>query len=180
MREEAPGLDIALGRALAPLRESGVLVVGSGSLTHNLYEFAARTSTSAQYAEEFARWVREAVVRKDTDSLLSYRSEAPHAERAHPTEEHFLPLLVALGGFAPPSEQGFVDDPTRTEAQLVISPETPQPFRLAYLGEPLTKPLRISGTPRMHVTARIDAASTPLSAVLVRPRGMSGPRTSPP
>jgi 4,5-DOPA dioxygenase extradiol len=86
-----------LGRALAPLRESGVLVVGSGSLTHNLYEFAARTSTSAQYAEEFARWVREAVVRKDTDTLISYRSEAPHARRAHPTEEHFLPLLVALG-----------------------------------------------------------------------------------
>ena len=82
---------------MAPLRDSGVLIVGSGSLTHNLYEFAARTSTSARYAEEFAQWVREAVIRKDTESLLSYRSEAPHAERAHPTEEHFLPLLVALG-----------------------------------------------------------------------------------
>ena len=86
-----------LGRALAPLRESGVLIVGSGSLTHNLYEVAARTSTSARYAEEFAQWVRDAVIRKDTGSLLSYRSKAPHAERAHPTEEHFLPLLVALG-----------------------------------------------------------------------------------
>ena len=88
---------INLGRALAPLRESGVLIVGSGSLTHNLFEFAAHTSTSAQYAEEFARWVREAVIRKETERLLSYRSQAPHAERAHPTEEHFLPLLVALG-----------------------------------------------------------------------------------
>ena len=86
-----------LGRALAPLRESGVLIVGSGSLTHNLYEFAARASTSAQYAEEFAQWVREAVIQKETERLLSYRSQAPHAERAHPTEEHFLPLLVALG-----------------------------------------------------------------------------------
>jgi 4,5-DOPA dioxygenase extradiol len=86
-----------LGRALAPLRDSGVLIVGSGSLTHNLYEVAARTSTSARYANEFAQWVREAVIRKDTESLLSYRSEAPHAQRAHPTEEHFLPLLVALG-----------------------------------------------------------------------------------
>ena len=86
-----------LGRALAPLRESGVLIVGSGSLTHNLYEISARKSTSVRYAEEFARWVREAVIGKDTESLLSYRSEAPHAERAHPTEEHFLPLLVALG-----------------------------------------------------------------------------------
>lgn len=86
-----------LGRALAPLRDSGVLILGSGSLTHNLYEIAARTATSARYAEEFARWVREAVIGKDTESLLSYRSGAPHAERAHPTEEHFLPLLVALG-----------------------------------------------------------------------------------
>jgi len=47
--------------------------------------------------EEFARWVREAVIGKDTRSLLAYRSGAPHAERAYPTEEHFLPLPVALG-----------------------------------------------------------------------------------
>ena len=96
-RDLNPKRAFQLGRALAPLRESGVLIVGSGSLTHNLYEVAARTSTSARYAEEFARWVREAVIRKDAESLLSYRSEAPHAERAHPTEEHFLPLLVTLG-----------------------------------------------------------------------------------
>ena len=82
---------------MAPLRESGVLIVGSGSLTHNLYEFSTRTSTSAPYAEEFAQWVREAVIRKETERLLSYRGQAPHAARAHPTEEHFLPLLVALG-----------------------------------------------------------------------------------
>jgi Uncharacterized conserved protein len=88
---------LKLGRALAPVRESGVLIVGSGSLTHNLYEFAAHASISAQYAEEFAQWVREAVIRKETERLLSYRRLAPHAERAHPTEEHFLPLLVALG-----------------------------------------------------------------------------------
>lgn len=86
-----------LGRALAPLRESGVLIVGSGSLTHNLYELSARASHAERYAEEFARWVRDAVIDKDTESLLSYRSQAPHATRAHPTEEHFLPLLVALG-----------------------------------------------------------------------------------
>ena len=86
-----------LGRSLAPLRDSGVLIVGSGSLTHNLYEFSAGASEPAQYAEDFARWVREAVIAKDTDGVLLYRSKAPHAERAHPTEEHFLPLLVALG-----------------------------------------------------------------------------------
>jgi 4,5-DOPA dioxygenase extradiol len=86
-----------LGRALAPLRESGVLILGSGSLTHNLYEIAARASHAERYAEDFARWVRDAVTDKDTERLLSYRSQAPYATRAHPTEEHFLPLLVALG-----------------------------------------------------------------------------------
>lgn len=86
-----------LGRVLAPLRESGVLIVGSGSLTHNLCEVAASATSSEQYAWQFARWVREAVLGKNIGAVLSYRSEAPHAERAHPTEEHFLPLLIALG-----------------------------------------------------------------------------------
>ncbi len=86
-----------LGRALAPLRDRGVLIVGSGSLTHNLYEVHRGAAGSAQYANEFTQWVREAVLTGDTDKLIRYRQIAPHAERAHPTEEHFLPLLVARG-----------------------------------------------------------------------------------
>jgi 4,5-DOPA dioxygenase extradiol len=86
-----------LGRALAPLREHRVLIVGSGSLTHNLYEVRQNGSESQPYAREFTAWVRDAVVAGDTDRLIRYRRNAPHAERAHPTEEHFLPLLVALG-----------------------------------------------------------------------------------
>jgi 4,5-DOPA dioxygenase extradiol len=86
-----------LGRALGPLRRRGVLVVGSGSLTHNLYEVRQNGSETAPYASEFAGWVREAVLKNDTDRLIRYRRNAPHAERAHPTEEHYLPLLVALG-----------------------------------------------------------------------------------
>lgn len=86
-----------LGRALGSLRESGVLVVGSGSLTHNLYEVRHNGSHSEPYAREFADWVKNAVLAHDTDRLIRYRRNAPHAERAHPTEEHYLPLMVALG-----------------------------------------------------------------------------------
>ncbi len=86
-----------LGRALGPLRDRGVLIVGSGSLTHNLYEVRQNGSDGEPYAREFAGWVRDAVLTHDTDRLIRYRREAPHAERAHPTEEHYLPLLVALG-----------------------------------------------------------------------------------
>lgn len=88
---------LQLGKALAPLRDSGVLIVGSGSLTHNLSEFRPDTVAEAPYARAFAQWVREAVVRGDTESLARYRTLAPQAQRAHPTEEHFLPLLVAGG-----------------------------------------------------------------------------------
>lgn len=86
-----------LGKALAPLREQGVLIVGSGSMTHNLHDLQPPGSMQVAYAREFATWVKTAVLAKAVNPLLHYRSEAPHAERAHPTEEHFLPLLVALG-----------------------------------------------------------------------------------
>jgi len=88
---------VALGRALAPLRAQGVLIIGSGSMTHNLYEFRQGTTRLEAYAEEFAAWVRTAVLAHAIQPLIAYRAEAPHAVRAHPTEEHFLPLLVALG-----------------------------------------------------------------------------------
>jgi 4,5-DOPA dioxygenase extradiol len=89
-----------MGRALGPLRGLGVLVVGSGSLTHNLYEVRQNGLDSAPYAQEFSDWVRAAVTARDTDRLIRYRRHAPHAERAHPTEEHYLPLLVASGAGA--------------------------------------------------------------------------------
>jgi 4,5-DOPA dioxygenase extradiol len=86
-----------LGQALAPMRQRGVLIVASGSLSHNLYEFRQSGSSEAAYAREFTDWTREAVVNHQIEQLLAYRQLAPHAERAHPTEEHYLPLLVALG-----------------------------------------------------------------------------------
>jgi hypothetical protein len=81
---------LRLGQALAPLRERGVLVIGSGSLTHNLYEFRQHVR-DPEYAQAFADWVRDAVLRRDVAALVDYRRRAPQAESAHPTEEHFLP-----------------------------------------------------------------------------------------
>jgi 4,5-DOPA dioxygenase extradiol len=87
----------ALGRGLAPLADEDVLVIGSGSLTHNLYEFRTTADGEAAYAREFTQWVRQAVVEGDRDRLIATLERAPHAQRAHPSHEHFLPLLVALG-----------------------------------------------------------------------------------
>ena len=86
-----------LGQALSALREQGVLIVASGSMTHNLYEIRQPGSQAQVYVQEFTSWVRKAVLAKAKASMLAYRSEAPHAERAHPTDEHFLPLLIAMG-----------------------------------------------------------------------------------
>ena len=86
-----------LGEAVRALTEDGVLVIGSGSLTHNLSEFRARPGEVAPYVREFQDWAQKAIAAKDVAALLDYRRLAPHAERAHPTEEHLLPLFVALG-----------------------------------------------------------------------------------
>lgn len=91
------GKAVALGRALAPLADDGVLIIGSGSLTHNLHEFRSGDTQEAPYAREFSLWIREAVMAGDVDRLTHALERAPHATRAHPTSEHFLPLLVAAG-----------------------------------------------------------------------------------
>jgi 4,5-DOPA dioxygenase extradiol len=88
---------VELGRALRQLRQRGVLVMGSGSLTHNLREIGSSDPKAAQYAAEFTTWIRAHVESRDLQALTEYRRRAPHAQRAHPTEEHFLPLLVAVG-----------------------------------------------------------------------------------
>jgi 4,5-DOPA dioxygenase extradiol len=92
----------AFGRALRPLSDEGVLIVGSGSITHNLYEFRTGHADAEGYAAEFAAWVREAVALGDGERLRRTLDLAPHAQRAHPTAEHFWPLLVAAGAAAAP------------------------------------------------------------------------------
>jgi 4,5-DOPA dioxygenase extradiol len=87
-----------LGRQLAPLRDEGVLIIGSGFLTHNLR--AVDWSPDAPipaWAEEFDQWAAAAIASKDVDSLLDYRHRAPAVRQALPTHEHFVPVLVALG-----------------------------------------------------------------------------------
>lgn len=98
-----------LGRALSPLADEGVLIVGSGSLTHNLYEFRNRHEDSEAYASEFSEWIQRAVLDGDHHRLLHALELAPHALRAHPTTEHFLPLLIALGAANASNEAGFIE-----------------------------------------------------------------------
>ncbi len=87
----------AMGAALAGLRALGVLVMGSGSMTHNLGEFFGGERAVAPYVTEFSRWIETQLSTGNLDTLLAYRAQAPHASRAHPSEDHFLPLFFALG-----------------------------------------------------------------------------------
>jgi len=86
---------IELGRALAPLAQEGVLIIGSGHMTHNLRDRS--NDGVAPYAKNFQDWVRQRIDRHALDELADYRSLSQDGVRAHPTDEHFLPLFVALG-----------------------------------------------------------------------------------
>jgi 4,5-DOPA dioxygenase extradiol len=97
---------LMLGAALKPLRARGVLVVGSGGATHNLREFFRPTpGLDASYVPEFTQWLADTLARRDLDALAEYRQRAPQATRAHPSEEHFLPLLVAAAAGDAPGER---------------------------------------------------------------------------
>lgn len=98
---------LRLGQALKPLRDMNVLIVASGSLTHNLYEFRGASTHGEAYVKQFAAWTAQALTAGDTAQVLDYRRLAPAAERAHPTDEHFLPLLIALGAAGKPTRHGF-------------------------------------------------------------------------
>lgn len=94
-----PTHHLALGRALAPLREEGVLILASGSATHNLRDFGAYEydSPPPPYVLEFEAWLMQAVAEGNVGALVDYRARAPHAATNHPSDEHLLPLYVALG-----------------------------------------------------------------------------------
>ena len=93
-----PAHQLALGRALAPLREQGVLLIGSGSITHNLQDWrAAQAGTEVPYLRPFVGWIEEKLLADDLPALLDYRRQAPFATLAHPTDEHLLPLYFAMG-----------------------------------------------------------------------------------
>mgnify|MGYP001570744684 FL=1 len=100
--ELGPRHHLALGRALAPLVAEGVLIIGSGHMTHNLRERIRDENAGgpAPYVVEFQAWVKQRIDGRDFDGLADYRELTPHGARAHPTEEHFLPVFVALGAAA--------------------------------------------------------------------------------
>jgi len=94
-----PAYHLRVGRALAPLRQEGVLIIGSGSFTHDLSEFRGHgpNDPAPDWVNSFADWFHSALTRRQTDDLLNYRKQAPFATKNHPTEEHLLPLYAALG-----------------------------------------------------------------------------------
>jgi 4,5-DOPA dioxygenase extradiol len=95
--ELGPRHHVALGTSLRKLSEEGVLIIGSGHMTHNLRDWARGQGAPAPYAREFQAWVFDKLKARDVDTLVDYRSRSPHGVRAHPTDEHFLPLFFALG-----------------------------------------------------------------------------------
>ena len=92
-----------LGAALAPLRAEGVLLIGSGSFTHDLRRFRGQAVDAPVQPDvtAFADWMDTAIREGRQDDLLNYRARAPYAAQNHPTEEHLLPLYVALGAGGP-------------------------------------------------------------------------------
>jgi len=94
-----PGLQLQVGQALCSLRKQGILLIGSGSITHNLGEldWHAGPDVIEPWALAFRDWVVEKLSEDDRDALLDYRQQAPFAVRNHPSDEHLLPLFFALG-----------------------------------------------------------------------------------
>lgn len=85
-----------LGKALAPLKDEGVLVMGSGSAVHNLGAIQQTTSI-APWALEFDNWLKDALLEGRYEDVNHYEQKAPHAKKAQPWPDHFYPLHVAIG-----------------------------------------------------------------------------------
>lgn len=97
--DEGPAWHIALGRALRPLRKQGVLIIGSGSISHNLRAIFnhPQNEPAPGWVAEFCDWMAARIKAGDLGALSEYRTRAPHAVQNHPTDEHLLPLFAALG-----------------------------------------------------------------------------------
>ena len=99
---------LKLGERLRPLRDEGVLIIGSGFLTHGLpflTEFRIDAAAPG-WSKDFDAWAGDALARGDVDTLADYRSKAPGMPYAHPTVEHYTPLFVTLGAATDPEEPG--------------------------------------------------------------------------
>ncbi|MEE3925225.1 class III extradiol ring-cleavage dioxygenase [Pseudomonas viridiflava] len=96
---QGPELQTRVGKALAGLRAEGVLIIGSGSITHNLGElnWNGDSARVEPWAQAFRDWMIDTLASDDESALHQYRSLAPHAVRAHPSDEHLLPLYFVRG-----------------------------------------------------------------------------------
>jgi 4,5-DOPA dioxygenase extradiol len=90
---------LQIGRALAPLRDQGVLILASGATTHNLRAFGSYPfdAVPPAWAKQFDDWLETKIAHNDLEALLDYRKQAPYAIQNHPSDEHLLPLFVGLG-----------------------------------------------------------------------------------
>ena len=103
-----PARLLKLGERLRPLRDEGVLIIGSGFLTHGLpflTEFRIDAAAPG-WSKDFDAWAGEALARGDVDALADYRHQAPGMPYAHPTVEHYTPLFVTLGAATNPEDAG--------------------------------------------------------------------------
>ena len=99
MPSNDPARLLELGRRLQPLRDLGVLIIGSGFMTHGL-PYLRDWSTDAKaptWSSEFDSWAAEALAKEDVETLSAFKSKAPGMPYAHPTVEHFIPLFITLG-----------------------------------------------------------------------------------
>jgi 4,5-DOPA dioxygenase extradiol len=101
VRSEDASYHYRLGQALRGLAAQGVLVLGSGGMSHNLraldWKGGARPSSAYEWVKEFTDWFADRTKAGDTAAMIDYRRGAPHAPKNHPTEDHLLPFFVALG-----------------------------------------------------------------------------------
>ncbi|NQD35860.1 dioxygenase [Permianibacter sp. IMCC34836] len=113
-----PRWHFALGLALTALRDDGVLILASGSASHNLREVmsgrygADSNSSGPDWLQQFRHWLITAVAARDTAALLDYKQQAPHALRNHPTDEHLLPLFAAIGAAGDDAVEHFAPEIT--------------------------------------------------------------------
>ena len=92
-----PGCLLELGRILNQLRDQGVAIIATGGITHNLYDMQPASSPPLPYAGQFQLWVRNRVCDRDINALCQPHLETPDFQRSHPSAEHYLPLLIAMG-----------------------------------------------------------------------------------
>ncbi|MEP5937237.1 MAG: class III extradiol ring-cleavage dioxygenase [Erythrobacter sp.] len=111
--ELGPQYHLELGRTLHSLTKEGVLVLASGSFTHDLSSWRNQKGhTEPQWVTEFAQWFNAQLLDRNIESLLEYWERAPFAQRNHPTEEHLLPLFVALGAGGPAAQPSLLHSST--------------------------------------------------------------------